>query len=433
MRRFGGMTSFGLVLLAAVATAAPALAEPIPFADYGSGTTTALVAGKGTWQMNWGQGPWTWCTVAGQPLLGANVSGILDIHTTAAAKISADLVATLPIAGTLTLSAYDKANPGVLIGKMVLSGTGVNIIDINASRALVDEGTGMLLTPFRAPGPEMALTLNEATGVFAYIKQVGDWRLQLAGLYAGPLVKGAKLQDSIMAALGGKVPLVGGLAEFALSGRYEPVESMKPKAFCEYGTGVAARFGTAGGLWSQNWTDGPWSWYTCPATVNTRFLGANVDSELETTTTGAPTIDEDMVLRAALTGRLTLLDHTDAGFPQIEGKIVGDLRGTFVADVNAAHATIDPNGNIVCAFGVAVHNAADAFVTVTEVTGVYADIHPAGDWAWYVNGSMTIARVWTLSVQDNILAALQNPSLVLGAREEFVLTGSYYCADSHGQ
>jgi hypothetical protein len=431
MKLLRGTTYPSLMLLVVVAIGICAIAEPIPFADYGSGTTISLVAGKGTWQMNWGQGPWTWSTDSGQPLLGTNVSGILDIHTTAAAQISADLVATLPIAGTLTVSAYDKVNKSVLIGKMVLSGTGVNVIDINASRALMDEGTGMLLTPFRAPGPEMTLTLDEANGVFAYVKQVGNWRLQLAGLYAGALMKGAKLQDNIMAALGGKATLVGGVAQFALTGQYEPVESMRPQSFCEYGTGVAARFGAAGGLWSQSWTGGPWVWYTCPGAVNARFLGTNVSGELETTTTGAPTIDEDLVLRSGLAGELTLIDHTDAGLPQIEGKIVGNMNGTFVADVNAAHATIDPNGNIVCAFGVAVHNAADAFVTVTQATGVYADIHPAGDWAWYVNGTMTIARVWTLSVQNNILAALQRPDLLLGAREEFLLTGWYYRSNSN--
>ena len=73
-----------------------------------------------------------------------------------------------------------------------------------------------------------------------------------------------------------------------------------------------------------------------------------------------------------------------------------------------------------------MHNAPDAFVTVTEATGTYADIHQAGDWAWCVNGTMTIARVPTLSVQDNILAALQRPELLLGAQEEFVLSGTYY-------
>jgi hypothetical protein len=270
--------------------------------------------------------------------------------------------------------------------------------------------------------------LDQATGVFAYIKQAGTWRLELAGLYAAPLMKGTKLQDNILAALGGKVALIGGVGDFALSGQYEPAESMKPQSFCEYGTGVAVRFGASGGLWDQTWTGGPWSWHTCPAAVNAKFLGQDVSGELETTTTGTPSIDDDMVLRLGLSGRITLTRHNDTIPADIDGQIKGDVKGTFVADANAAHATFDSNGNIVCAFGVAVHNAPDTFITVTETTGVYADVRQAGDWAWYVNGTMTIARLPDLPIQQNILAALQRPELLLGAQEEFALSGWYYRA-----
>jgi hypothetical protein len=425
MKRFVLFLSI-ISLLAPVSIVVSAAAEPTPFADYGSGTTIELVSGKGTWQLNWGQGPWTWCDMAVGPLLSSNVTSILALQTTAPANVSSDFVATLPIGGVLTLTAHDKINGNVVTGTMVLSGTGVNIIEGNASRVLVDEGTGMFLAPFRAPGPELTLTLDEATGVFAYVKQAGDWRLHLSGLYAAPLMKGVALQNNVLAALGGKVPLVGGIGEFVLSGQYEAVESMKPQSFCEYGTGVAVRFGAAGGLWNQTWTSGSWPWHSCPATVNQKFLGTNMSGELETTTTGTPIIDEDMVLRFDFGGRLTLADHNDITPAQIDGQILGNVKGTFVADANAAHATFDPNGNIVCAFGVAVHDAADAFITVTQATGVYADIHQAGDWAWYVNGAMTIARETTLSVQENILAALQRPELLLGAKEEFILSGMYY-------
>jgi hypothetical protein len=426
MKLLGSTARLSLAFMTVAAIGVSATGEAVPFADYGSGFTTELVSGKGTWQINWGQGPWAWCDDTAQPLLGTNVTGVLALQTVAATKVSADLMATLPIMGTLTLTARDKANGNVVIGTMTLSGTGVNIIDINASRVLVHEGSGMFLSPFPRPGPELTLTLSEATGIFAYIKQPGDWRLQFAGLYGAPLVKGAKLQDNIMLALGGKVPLIGGLGEFALSGQHEPVESARPKAFCEYGTAVAARFGAAGGLWNQTWTGGPWPWYQCPAAVNAQFLGTGVSGELETTTTGTPSVDEDMVLRFGFGGRLTLTDHSDTTPAQVDGQIVGDMSGTFVGDANAAHAAFDPNGNIVCAFGVAVHNAPDAFITVTQATGTYAGIRQAGDWAWYVNGTMTIARVPTMSVQQNILAALQRPELLLGAREEFVMTGWYY-------
>lgn len=426
MKLSGSTFRSSLVFFAVMVLATTVAAAPIPFADYGSGTTIELVSGKGTWQINWGQGPWTWCDDTASPLLGSNVSSILALQTTAPAKVSADLVATLPIAGTLTLSAHDQNNGNGVIGTMVLGGTGVNIVDLNASRVLVDQGTGMAFGPFRPPGPEVTLALKEATGVFAYVKQAGDWRLQLAGLYGMPLMKGVKLQDNIMQALGGKVALIGGVGNFVLSGQYEAVESLKPKAFCEYGTAVAPNFGAAGALWNQTWAGGPWPWHKCPAIVNAKFLGQNVSGELETTTTGTPSVDEKMVLRAGFAGRITLTDSNDTAPAKIDGQIIGDVKGTFVADANAAHATFDSQGNIVCAFGVAVHNAPDAFVTVTKVTGAYADIRPAGDWAWYVNGTMTIAKVPTMSLQQNILAALQRPELLLGAQEEFVLTGWYY-------
>ncbi|MCL5280178.1 MAG: hypothetical protein M1376_09760 [Planctomycetes bacterium] len=427
MKFCGNTFRSSLMFAAVVVLAMTAAAAPVPFADYGSGTTIELVSGKGTWQINWGQGPWTWSDVTtASPLLGSNVSGILAIQTTAPAKISADLVATLPIAGTLTLSAHDQNNGNGVIGTMVLNCVGVNIVDMNASRLIVDQGTGMALAPFRPPGPEAALTLKEATGVFAYVKQVGDWRLQLAGLYAAPLIPGVKLQDNLMQALGGKVALIGGLGDFALSGQYEAVESLKPKAFCEYGSAVAPNFGAAGALWNQTWAGGPWPWHKCATTVNATFLGDNVSGKLETTTTGTPSVDEKMVLRAGFAGRLTLTKQGGVAPDGSAGQIIGDAKGTFVADANAAHATFDSQGNIVCAFGIAVHNAPDAFVSVTDATGVYADIHAAGDWAWYVNGTMTIAKVPTMSLQQNILAALQKPELLLGAQEEFVLTGWYY-------
>jgi hypothetical protein len=405
------------------------LSVPTAFADYGSGTTTELVSGKGTWQLNWGQGPWTWCNNGtAEPLLNSSVSGILTLQATAVPKISHDSVATVPIQGKLTVSAHDKSNSNVVVGTMTLSGTGVNMIDGNASRVFVDEETGIFLAPFRPPGPELALTLDEATGVFAYVKQIENGRLELAGYYAAPLMTGVALQDNISRALGGAIPLVGGVGTFALSGRYEAVESMKPQSFCEYGTGVAVRFGAAGGLWNQTWTDDPWPWHECPTTVNAKFLGQDVSGELETTTSGTPSMDDDLILRLGLNGRITLTDHNETIPANIDGQIKGDIAGTFVVDANAAQATFDANGNIVCPFGVAVHNAPDAFIIVTEATGAYADIHQAGEWAWYVNGTMTIARLVDLPVQQNILAALQKPELLLGAREEFVLTGWYYRA-----
>lgn len=418
----------GLILAEVTETQVP---EPVTFADYASGTTTQLFAGGATWQLSWGQGPWTWCDSAGQPLLDSNVSAVLDLRTTASANISDDLVATLPIGGTMILSAHDPNIEDVVIGTMTLSGTGVNVIDINASRVVVDEGSGMFLAPFHAPNPKLTMTLTEATGVFAYIEPVGDWEMPFAGSYAIPLMKDTALQANIFAALGGNVALIGGLGTFELTGQYEADESKRPHRFCEYGTGIGLRFGAGGALWDQDWSGGPWTWHECPAAVNATFLGDNVSGELETTTAGAPTIDQNLVLSFDFGGHITLTKGGEANSDDTGGQILGDVAGVFVADLNAAHATIDADGNIVIAFGVSVHDAPDALITVTEATGVYADIRQAGQWAWYVNGVLTVMRLPDLSIQDNIMAALQNNDLILHAEEEFVLTGWYY-RDSNG-
>ncbi|NQV35905.1 MAG: hypothetical protein HQ515_24655 [Phycisphaeraceae bacterium] len=401
------------------------IANPVAFTDYGSGTTIELAVGKGIWKINWGQGPWTWSNSTDAPLLDANVSGILDLHTTAPADISDDLLATLPIAGKLTLSAHDAINKDVVIGTMVLSGTGINVIDINASRLIMDEGSGMCLAPFPAPAPKLTLAMEEATGVFAHVEQTADWELSFAGSYAAPLMEGVELQDNIFAALGGKVPIIGGIGTFALSGEYVPDETKRAQSFCQYGTGVSERLGAGGALWNQAWTGGPRNWHECPASVNMPFLGENVSGTLETTTAGAPSIDENMVLSFSFGGQMRLTDYNEVNPDQIDGQIIGDAEGMFVADINAENATFDADGNILIAFGASVHDARDCLITVTETTGTFSDIQQAGAWAWYVDGTMTIARVETLPLQQNILAALQQPELLLGAQEEFVLTGLY--------
>lgn len=404
--------------------------DPIPFTDCGSGTTTRLFAGGATWQLNWGQGPWTWFDASGEPLLDSNVSAVLDLRTTAAADVSADLVATLPIAGTLTLTAHDERFPDVTTGTMVLSGAGINVIDINASRVIVDEGAGMFLAPFHPPGPKVTLTLDEATGVFAYVDHAGDWELSIAGSYAIPLIPGLELQDNIFTALGGNVALIGGIAEFTLSGEYVPDMSKKVKSFCEYGSGVSERLGTGGALWNIAWGNGAYHWHVCDADQDAGILDDDVVGMLETTTAGAPQIDDDLILRFDFGGRFELTDYDQINSRtphEIAGKILGDVEGTFVADMNAANAVVDEAaGTITIVFGAELNDNPDALITVTETTGSFKDIRPVGIWEWYVSGTIVCARVPDLSVQDNIMAALGNDELLLGAEEEIVLSGLYY-------
>jgi hypothetical protein len=402
--------------------------QPVRFADFGSGTTTQLFAGGATWQLNWGQGPWTWSEATSDPLLDATVSAVLDLRTTAAADVSADLVATLPIAGTLTLTAHDVHFPEVPTGTMILSGAGVNVIDINAERVIVDEGSGMFLTPFHPPGPQVMLTLEEATGVFAHITQIGPWQLSIAGSYAIPLIEGLELQDNIMTALGGKVALIGGFGEFSLNGLYTVDASKLPQDFCEYGTGITERLAPDGGGWDQQWgMAGPLDWLTCTAETNVPFLNENVTGNLTTYVTGLPDISEDMILHIPLAGQMVVTEHSADNPDEVIGQITCDVLAMFVADMNAERAVVDEaEGTITVAFGASVEEGPDGLMTVTEATGTLADIQQVSPWEWHVNGTMQIVRVPELPLQQNILAALQNSDLLLGAEEEFALTGQYY-------
>lgn len=208
-----------IIALLTLATGAAAVAEPIPFADYGSGTTIEIGIGKGLWQTSWGQGPWTWSTGVGDPLFDNTVSGTLDLHAIAPADVSDDHVITMYVEGLLDVSAYDGET---VVGTMSLSGTGVNVIDGNAERVIVDEPAGMFLAPFNPPEPHLTMNLDEATGVFAGISQVGEWDMELAGFYAAPLVADMPLQQNIFAVLGGAYPVIGGTGEFVFTGQYVP-------------------------------------------------------------------------------------------------------------------------------------------------------------------------------------------------------------------
>lgn len=194
----------------------------LPFTDYGSGTTVEQGVGWRDWMINWGQGPWIWFDPLGGAILDPTVGGLFHIYDTGPAVISPDLVATVPVAGTLTLTAYDSAHPDVPVGTMVLEGTGQNVVDINASRAIRDEATGMFLVAFAPPEPKLTMTVQSQTGVFADIEQIDPWHFYLSGFFAGPLVEGMGLQDNIFAALGRQIPVIGGVGEFVLTGQYIP-------------------------------------------------------------------------------------------------------------------------------------------------------------------------------------------------------------------
>lgn len=206
-----------------------------------------------------------------------------------------------------------------------------------------------------------------------------------------------------------------------------PSIGQKVKSFCEYGTGVALQLGAGGALWDQTWGEEPWEWYECDAAPNVGFLNKNVVGQLGTTTAGPPQIDGDWVLRFDFGGWFVLTANDDDEPDKTAGQIFGDVTGTFVADLNAGRAVVDEEaGTITIVFGADLHDDPDALINVTETTGKFKSIQAVGLWKWHVSGTIACARVPDLSVQDNILAALGNEELLLGAEEEIVLSGSYY-------
>ncbi|MFC1633575.1 hypothetical protein ACFL5Z_01925 [Planctomycetota bacterium] len=201
----------------------------------------------------------------------------------------------------------------------------------------------------------------------------------------------------------------------------------KVKSFCEYGTGVALQLGAGGALWDQTWGEEAWEWYECDATPNVGFLNKNVVGQLGTTTAGPPQIDSDWVLRFDFGGWFVLTANDDNEPDKTTGQIFGDVAGTFVADLNAGRAVVDEEaGTITIAFGADLHDDPDALITVTETTGKFKSIEAVGPWEWYVSGTITIALIEGLPLQTNILAGLGDNTLLLGAEEEIVLSGSYY-------
>jgi hypothetical protein len=203
-----------------------------------------------------------------------------------------------------------------------------------------------------------------------------------------------------------------------------PATAAQVKNFCESGSAVSSQFGALGAVWSQMWGEAPWPWFDCDASPNVGFLDENVVGQQTTKTTGPADIDANLVLHLPFKGTITLTAWDDENPLQVAGKIAGTMTGSFVADLNAAHAVTNEL-TITIKFGQSVHSAPDALIQVTETSGKFQSIDAVGNWQWHVSGTITIARVPSLPPQLNIFAALSNSALLLGAEEDVVLSGSY--------
>jgi hypothetical protein len=208
-----------------------------------------------------------------------------------------------------------------------------------------------------------------------------------------------------------------------------PAYELTPGAmpFCEYGTGLALKLGAGQAIWDQVWGAAVPSWYKCTAAVNAQFLGENVVGLLETANAGPSAVDGNLIVRFTYGGKITLNKLAAPGSTEVIGRIVGEMEGICIADLNAERATFDDKGNIVIVMGgKTLHNEPDIKITVVEKTGVFANLKQVGTWRLYMTAKVTIARDPTLALQKNIMAGLGDPKLLISAVEEFVLTGWYY-------
>src|SRR5262249_46059192 len=119
-----------------------------------------------------------------------------------------------------------------------------------------------------------------------------------------------------------------------------PLRGEQTKSFCEAGSAVALQFGAGGAVWSQTWGLPGWSWLQCDASPNIGFLDQNVVGRQATTTSGSPAIDANLVLQLPFQGTITLTAYEEEDATQVAGEIIGRMSGSFVADLNAAHAVI---------------------------------------------------------------------------------------------
>ena len=196
------------------------------------------------------------------------------------------------------------------------------------------------------------------------------------------------------------------------------------ETFCEHGFAVSLEFGTGGAVWAQEWGLPSAPWFDCQAQPNTPLFNKNVAGIQRTVTSGAPVIDENLILHLPFAGEIVWSVSNQGEANTSGGEIVGRMEGIFVADLNAARAEIGED-TIIISFGQSLHDAPDAIIQVTDTSGKFQSIQAVGDWAWRVEGTVAIARVPELNPQVNIFAALMNPALLVGAEEEVVLFGQF--------
>ena len=143
-------------------------------------------AGQISWSADYDDGPWEWFSHTTSPLPGwdVNASADVEMQFTSQLDIDDDLMATGSFVFTTTVAARTE---GEVTGTLIMSEVAdEGLVDLNASHAITDHETGMILLRSGSPLDEgraiSEITVLDATGIFAGIEQVGVVGWVLLGL-----------------------------------------------------------------------------------------------------------------------------------------------------------------------------------------------------------------------------------------------------------
>ncbi len=213
-----------VALVTVIAVPACAVGEPLAFVDYYAGTTTQASNTEVYWQSRFGTGPWSWYPSSAPTLFDENVTAKTSVYVTGLPTVDLDaLLVGFPVALNFSISAHDPTDAGNITGTMVLTGDTTAIFDVDADHAKVDESLGMIIiglgnTPASQPAD---MSLQEATGIYANVEQVGMWELQTREAWSGPIIPGLSVQDNIFYNIDAP-NIVGAVSEGVLAGQYVP-------------------------------------------------------------------------------------------------------------------------------------------------------------------------------------------------------------------
>lgn len=143
--------------------------EALPYTNY---CADIRIVTEGVGMGYYAEAPWSWYSGPDDPpapFWNGNATIVEENMFTGPPVFDAELVGTIPYAGTRTLQAREEGNPEVVIGTMVWSLVAAAVIDFNASRAIVDEDTGLIMLK----GGQAHLPEGEPIATYTFVGETG--------------------------------------------------------------------------------------------------------------------------------------------------------------------------------------------------------------------------------------------------------------------